>query len=58
MERFAALRERAGRGGLSSCDPLEAVPGAEDWTALQMRDADERRIPAAALACAGAYAAV
>lgn len=57
MERFAALRDRTGRGGLSSYDPLKAVPGAEGWTPLPMRAADERRIPAAALARADAYAA-
>ena len=54
MERFAALRDRTGRGGLSSYDPLQAVPGAEGWTSLPMRAADERRIPAAALARADA----
>lgn len=57
-ERFQRLLKAARTGvGLNAYDPLEAVPGAAPAEPLPRRDADDRRIDAAALASARAYAA-
>lgn len=57
-QRFAAQMDagRSGRG-LEAYDPLEAVPGAPDWTPLPRATPAERTISDAALKAAEAYVA-
>lgn len=56
LERFEALQDRTGGAGLSSYDPLKAVPGSDAWSPIPSRAASGRAVSVEALDAARAYA--
>ena len=56
LDRFNSLQDRTGASGLSSYDPLKALGGANDWTPLDLRPAEKRRVAADSMNAARDYA--
>lgn len=56
LERFNSMQDRSSKNGLAAYDPLKIVPGAPSWEPLPTRAEGKRRVSAAALRDAVAYA--